>query len=99
MQSEDTRSRIREACPTIKHPFQSLKASLTELPGIGKMIDEAIDDEPAVSTKDGGMIRRGFSAELDELRDAAGKGKQWLAEFQTAEQERTGIKSLKVRFN
>ena len=79
--------------------FQSLEASLTELPGIGKMIDEAIDDEPAVSTKDGGMIRRGFSAELDELRDAAGKGKQWLAEFQTAEQERTGIKSLKVRFN
>jgi DNA mismatch repair protein MutS len=63
------------------------------------MIHEAIDDEPAVSTKDGGMIRRGFSAELDELRDAAGKGKQWLAEFQTAEQERTGIKSLKVRFN
>jgi DNA mismatch repair protein MutS len=45
------------------------------------------------------MIRRGFSAELDELRDAAGKGKQWLAEFQTTEQERTGIKSLKVRFN
>ncbi|MFA7256389.1 MAG: DNA mismatch repair protein MutS, partial [Kiritimatiellales bacterium] len=63
------------------------------------MIDEAIDDEPAVSTKEGGMIRRGFSAELDELRDAAGKGKQWLAEFQAAEQERTGIKSLKVRFN
>jgi DNA mismatch repair protein MutS len=45
------------------------------------------------------MIRRGFSAELDELRDAAGKGKQWLAEFQASEQERTGIKSLKVRFN
>ena len=79
--------------------FQTLEKSLTELPAIGKMIHEAIDDEPAVSTKDGGMIRRGFSAELDELRDAAGKGKQWLAEFQTAEQERTGIKSLKVRFN
>ncbi|MFA6173343.1 MAG: DNA mismatch repair protein MutS [Kiritimatiellales bacterium] len=79
--------------------FQTLESSLTELPAIGKMIDEAIDDEPAVSTKDGGMIRRGFSAELDELRDAAGKGKQWLAEFQASEQERTGIKSLKVRFN
>jgi DNA mismatch repair protein MutS len=80
-------------------PFQTLEKSLTELPAIGKMIREAIDDEPAVSTKEGGMIRRGFSAELDALRDAAGKGKQWLAEFQAAEQERTGIKSLKVRFN
>ena len=98
-QLKDTRSRIREACPTMEHPFRTLEKSLTELPDIGKMIHEAIDDEPAVSTKDGGMIRRGFSAELDELRDAAGKGKQWLAEFQTAEQERTGIKSLKVRFN
>ncbi|MEI7850942.1 MAG: DNA mismatch repair protein MutS [Kiritimatiellales bacterium] len=79
--------------------LQALEKSLTELPTIGRMIDAAIDDEPAVSTKEGGMIRRGFSAELDELRDAAGKGKQWLAEFQASEQERTGIKSLKVRFN
>jgi len=79
--------------------FQPLEESITELPTLGKMIDEAIDDEPAVSTKEGGMIRRGFSAELDELRDAAGKGKQWLAEFQAAEQERTGIRSLKVRYN
>jgi DNA mismatch repair protein MutS len=79
--------------------FQTLEKSLTELPTIGKIIDNAIDDEPAVSTKEGGMIRRGFSADLDELRDAAGKGKQWLAEFQATEQERTGIKSLKVRYN
>ncbi|MCU0858473.1 MAG: DNA mismatch repair protein MutS [Pontiellaceae bacterium] len=79
--------------------FQTLEKSLTEIPDLGKRINEAIDDEPAVSVKDGGMIRRGFSAELDDLRDAAGKGKQWLAEFQAAEQERTGIKSLKVRFN
>lgn len=79
--------------------FQTLETSLTEIPELGKRIRETLDDEPAVSVKEGGMIRRGFSAELDELRDAAGKGKQWLAEFQTAEQERTGIKSLKVRFN
>ena len=99
MQTENTRSRIREACPTMKHPFQTLEKLIEILPTLGKAIDEAIDDEPAVSTKEGGMIRRGFSADLDELRDAAGKGKQWLAEFQAAEQERTGIKSLKVRYN
>lgn len=79
--------------------FLTLEQPLAGMPDVSRRIHEAIDDEPAVSVKDGGMIRRGFSAELDELRDAAGKGKQWLAEFQTAEQERTGIKSLKVRFN
>jgi len=79
--------------------FKGVEKSITELPGIVKKISEAIDDEPAVSVKEGGMIRRGFSAELDDLRDAAGKGKQWLAEFQASEQERTGIKSLKIRYN
>ncbi len=79
--------------------FKGVEKSITELPGIVKKISEAIDDEPAVSVKEGGMIRRGFSDELDDLRDAAGKGKQWLAEFQASEQERTGIKSLKIRYN
>ena len=98
-ENEDTPSRIRAACPPTKNPFQCLEKSITELPTLGKLIDEAIDDEPAVSIKEGGMIRAGYSAELDELRDAGSKGKQWLAEFQAAEQERTGIKSLKVRYN
>jgi len=79
--------------------FQGLEKSIENLPNLGKMIDEAIDDEPAVSIKEGAMIRTGHSAELDELRDAGSKGKQWLAEFQAAEQERTGIKSLKIRYN
>ncbi len=88
-----------QPCPTRKHPFQTLEKSIELLPTLGKRIDEAIDDEPAVSTKEGGMIRKGFSTELDDLRDAGAKGKQWLAEFQAAEQERTGIKSLKIRYN
>ena len=82
-----------------KKNFQGLEKSIQLLPTLGKMIDEAIDDEPAVSIKEGGMIRAGHSAELDELRHAGAKGKQWLAEFQAAEQERTGIKSLKIRYN
>jgi len=73
--------------------------SIQLLPNLGKRIDEAIDDEPTVSIKEGGMIRKGFSTELDELRNAAGKGRLWLAEFQRTEQERTGIKSLKIRYN
>jgi DNA mismatch repair protein MutS len=49
--------------------------------------------------KDGGAIRAGYSPELDALRDAANRGRAWLAEYQTKEQQRTGIKTLKVRFN
>ncbi len=79
--------------------FHGLEKPITILPNLGKMIDEAIDDEPAVSVKEGGMIRAGHSQELDDLRNAGAKGKQWLAEFQAAEQERTGIKSLKIRYN
>jgi DNA mismatch repair protein MutS len=79
--------------------FQALNAVLTELPELVDHLHEALDDEPAASIKEGGMIRRGFSSALDELRDAAGQGRQWLAEFQAAEQERTGIRSLKVRYN
>jgi DNA mismatch repair protein MutS len=79
--------------------FQGLETSICLLPDLGKRIAEAIADEPAVSVREGGMIRRGFSAELDELREAGVRGKQWLAEFQAAEQTRTGIRSLKVRYN
>ncbi len=82
-----------------KDAFQTLEKSITLLPDLGKCIDEAIDEEPAVSIKEGGMIRKGFSPELDDLRNAGAKGKQWLAEFQAAEQARTGIKSLKIRYN
>ena len=56
------------------------------------------DDVPAVLT-DGGVIREGYCAELDELRQAAVEGKTWLATIQQREIERTGVKSLKVKFN
>ena len=52
-----------------------------------------------MAIKEGGVIRKGYHAELDELRAAAHDGKQWIAELQAREIERTGIKSLKIRFN
>ena len=63
------------------------------------LLGRALVDEPPATTREGGMIRPGFSAELDELREAATGGKKWLADLQTREIERTGIKSLKIRFN
>jgi DNA mismatch repair protein MutS len=70
-------------------------------PALVELIDRAIVDEPPIPIREGGMIRPGYHAELDvpELRDAATQGRQWLAEYQAREQERTGIKSLKVRHN
>jgi DNA mismatch repair protein MutS len=69
------------------------------LPELVDLISRAIEDEPPATLKEGGIIRRGFNAELDDLRAAASEGRQWLAEFQTREQARTGIKTLKVRHN
>jgi DNA mismatch repair protein MutS len=63
------------------------------------LIERAIVDEPPMAIKEGGLIRKGYHAELDELRAAAHDGKQWIAELQAREIERTGIKSLKIRFN
>ncbi len=63
------------------------------------LIAGAITDEPPGTTKDGGILRDGWLPELDELRRASTDGKQWIADLQTREIERTGINSLKVKFN
>ena len=70
---------------------------LTPQPGIVDLIDRAIVDDPPVMLVDGGFIAPGYSAELDELRQIATEGHQWLAEFQAREQRRTGIAKLKVK--
>jgi len=62
-------------------------------------IERALVDEPPISTREGGLIRKGYHAELDDLRAAAHDGKQWIAELQAREIERTGIRSLKIRYN
>ncbi|MBQ6352247.1 MAG: DNA mismatch repair protein MutS [Lentisphaeria bacterium] len=62
-------------------------------------INATIADNPPVSAGEGGVIRTGFSPELDELRSAAADGKNWLSQIQQREIERTGIKSLKVKYN
>jgi len=72
---------------------------ITELPGVDELVSRAIVDEPSIAVKEGGIIRSGYSAELDELLVASRDGKDWIAQLQIREQERSGIKSLKVRFN
>ncbi len=69
------------------------------LPELAGLLDRALVESPPLAMKDGGLIREGYHAELDELRQLAGDGHAWLARFQAEEQERTGIKTLKVRHN
>ena len=100
-------ARSLDGIPAIKHALadshlpllQEINARLQVQPELVKQITEALVDEPPITIKDGGILRDGYHAELDELRTAASQGRQWLAEYQAAEQERTGIKNLKVRHN
>ena len=77
----------------------SLTGQITELPELVTLVDGAIELVPPLSVKDGGMIKSGHSPELDELRQAATAGKNWIAALQQKEIERTGVASLKVRYN
>ena len=72
---------------------------ITEQPAIVDLIARAIEDAPPLALKEGGIIKRGYDAALDEFRQAATSGKEWIAALQQREIERTGIPSLKVRFN
>jgi len=79
--------------------IEELIGQLTESPDLVELISRAIVDEPPLPVKEGGMIRDGFDTALDELRTAQRGGKDWIAKLQADEIERTGITSLKVRFN
>jgi DNA mismatch repair protein MutS len=73
--------------------------SLNELPEVVAKISEAIMDNPTASLNEGGIIKNGYSPELDELREIAFHGKDFLANLQQSEREKTQIPSLKVNFN
>ena len=79
--------------------LQRQRQELLEFPELNELLLNALLDELPVSTKDGGMIKKGYHAELDELRRASREGKDWIAAYQVKEQGRTGIKNLKVRYN
>jgi DNA mismatch repair protein MutS len=79
--------------------LQVLSENIFDLPEVTGLIDKAIVDHPPVNPTDGGVIRAGYDAELDELRSISTSGKQTIAGFEETERQRTGIASLKVRFN
>jgi DNA mismatch repair protein MutS len=79
--------------------LRELEANLELCQDLRGTLDGALVDDPPLSAREGGLIRPGFQKELDELRDIARGGKEWIAQFQAQEITRTGINSLKVGFN
>lgn len=79
--------------------LQQLASQMHDAPEVCELIESAIADEPPLTVKEGGIIRPGYHPHLDELRSGATEGKAWLAQLQAKEQERTGIRNLKIRYN
>jgi DNA mismatch repair protein MutS len=79
--------------------LEVLAESLDELPDVRDLINGSIADEPPANVADGGYIRAGYNADLDELREIATSSKSIIARIESRERARTGISSLKVKFN
>jgi len=77
----------------------ALRQRITDLPALRDLLTAALRDELPNDLAEGGYIRAGFDAELDRLQSLTSGNKTWLAELERTEQERTGIRSLKVKFN
>jgi DNA mismatch repair protein MutS len=76
-----------------------LAGDLDDLADVRDLVERAVADDPPIALADGGTVRPGYSSELDELRDLATTSKQFIAQLEARERQRTGIASLKVRFN
>jgi DNA mismatch repair protein MutS len=76
-----------------------LEASLDLCPELRQQLESALVDDPPLALREGGIIREGHNADLDEFRSINRGGKEWIARFQAGEIERAGIASLKVGFN
>ncbi|MGY3481068.1 MULTISPECIES: DNA mismatch repair protein MutS [Staphylococcus] len=92
--------------PNIKQLLDGLDTETTEqfkalepLDELLTLLENSLKEEPPISVKEGGLFKKGFNQELDEYLEASKNGKSWLAELQTKERQRTGIKSLKISFN
>lgn len=96
-----------EMVPPIKTVLRDFKAKqlarieedLDDLSDLFDLISRSIAEEPPISIREGGIIREGFDETIDQLRAAKSEGKNWLAELEEKERERTGIKNLRIKFN
>ena len=91
---------VRDAVGRLPSPLLlRLAEEIAPLSGLVTLLEEALEDDPPLSLRDGGLIREGWRAELRELRLAQREAKEWIASLERRERERTGIPTLRVRFN
>ncbi len=95
----ELRSRLEGSVAQSSSLITSLLEDLQPLPELTAEIDKTIVETPPTTLNEGGIIREGVDAELDELRSAAANGRAWIANYQASEIAKTGIKTLKVRYN
>ena len=81
------------------HYLRALSADVSEFPALKELIEQSIVDTPPISLKDGGIIKDGYDAEIDDLRGISKKGKAFITELELKEKQRTGIASLKISYN
>jgi len=79
--------------------LKTIMTDLDDFSDIREKLSAALVDEPPLSSKEGGIIRKEFNAELDELKSIQTEGKKWISDLETTEKEKTGINSLKIGFN
>lgn len=79
--------------------LQELQEELDPLQDLYTLVEDAIMEDPPLAMKEGGIIRDGYSEEVDRLRSAKTEGKTWLAELEAEEREKTGIKNLRIKYN
>jgi len=90
---------MHDGAPDKDDLLAALLTDLADVPELSATLARALVDDPPLKLQDGGIIREGYHAELDEIRALAHSGKDWVAKLQVAEANRTAIKSLKVGFN
>ena len=77
----------------------TLKNNLDLLTDVISLLDTALTEDPPYNLKGGGVFKKGYNQQIDQLREASEKGKEWIAHLESGEKEKTGIKSLKIGFN
>ncbi len=79
--------------------LEPLRAGLDSLTELRELIDQSLQSDPPTEITDGGIIREGYDSELDELRGTAREGREWIADLERSERDRTGIDNLEVGYN
>lgn len=91
---------IRNTLASCKAPLlQRIHAETDGLEDVWTLLDQAIEEDPPLALKEGGIIKKGYHPEVDQCRLASVNGKTWLAELEAREREATGIKNLKIGYN